>query len=98
MTFDSIREFERYQELSLMERAKVISGLQCQHKIALTCGGTEVKSKKGRRLSYWVDFTYYDIGLNRQRYEDVKGVDTPLSSLKIAMVEAERGIEVEIVR
>lgn len=98
MTFDSIREFERYQELALMEKAKVIRGLVCQHKILLTCGGKPVKSKKGRQLSYWVDFTYYDIEQDKQRYEDVKGYDTPLSMLKIAMVEAELGIEVEIVR
>jgi hypothetical protein len=64
----------------------------------LTCGGREVKSKSGRRLSYWVDFKYYDHETNKWRYEDVKGFDTPLSSLKIAMVEAEYGIEVEIVR
>ena len=98
MKFDSIREYERYQELALMERAKLISGLVCQFKFPLTCGGRPVKSKKGRQLSYWADFTYYDIELDKQRYEDVKGFDTPLSSLKVAMVEAERGIEIEIVR
>jgi hypothetical protein len=98
MTFDSIREFERYQELALLEKAKLIANLECQHKIPLTCGGRPVKSKKGRQLSYWVDFTYYDAELDKQRYEDVKGFDTPVSSLKIALVEAERGIEIEIVR
>jgi hypothetical protein len=98
MKFDSIREFERYQELALMEKAGVINDLTCQHKMPLTCGGVPVKSKKGRQLSYWVDFKYWDVEKDDVRFEDVKGFDTPLSSLKIAMVEAENGIEIEIVR
>lgn len=99
MTFDSIREFERYQELSLMERAGVIKDLACQVVMPLSCGeGKAVLSKAGRQLSYWVDFSYYDIEQKRKRYEDVKGFDTKLSMLKIAVVEAHYGIEVEIVR
>lgn len=100
LKFDSIREAERYQELSLMERAGVINQLECQHKIPLTCGGEPVLSKKNRKLAYWVDFKYWDVENERWRYEDVKGYDTPLSSLKVAVVEAESGgsILVEIVR
>ena len=98
MTFDCIREFERYQELALMEKAGVIMTLQCQYKIPLTCGRRPVMSKACRQLSYWVDFTYWDNEQQRQRYEDVKGYDTRLSALKVAVVEAELGIEIEIVR
>jgi hypothetical protein len=98
MTFDSIREFERYQELALMEKAGVIDDLRCQERINLTCGGAPVKSKKGRQLSYIVDFKYYDRELKRWRLEDVKGYNTRVGDLKIAVVEAETGIEVEIVR
>ena len=50
LTFDSIREFERYQELALMERAKVISGLVLQKRFPLTVGGKKVMSKKSRNL------------------------------------------------
>lgn len=98
LKFDSIKECNRYKELALLERAKVISGLVLQHKFPLTVGGKKVLSKKGRQLSYWVDFSYWDVEQARQRYEDVKGCDTPLSSLKVAVVEAEHGIEIEIVR
>jgi len=98
LKFDSMRELARYKELALMERAKLISGLVLQKKFPLAAGGNKVMSKKGRQLSYWVDFTYWDVDQARQRYEDVKGFDTPLSMLKIALVEAELGIEVEIVR
>jgi hypothetical protein len=98
MKFDSIREFERYQELHILEKAKKISGLIHQHRIKLSCGGVPVLSKKGRQLSYIVDFTYWDYELDRQRFEDVKGYNTPLGDLKIAVVEAETGNEIEIVR
>ena len=98
MKFDSIREAERYQELELMEKAGVIRDLQCQVRIALTAGGTPVKSKKGRQLAYVVDFKYWDNELRRYRYEDVKGYATPLGNLKMAVVEAETGNEIEIVR
>ena len=98
MTFDSIRERDRYCELELLESVKVIRDLQCQVKMPLACGGTPVMSRKGRQLSYWVDFKYWDNELRRYRYEDVKGYDTRLSSLKVAVVEAEYGIEIAIVR
>lgn len=45
-----------------------------------------------------VDFKYWDVTERRMRYEDVKGYDTRLSALKVAVVEAESGIMVEIVR
>lgn len=98
MKFDSIREFERFQELHLMEKAGVISDLQHQVRIALTAGGKPVLSKKGRQLAYVVDFKYWDNELRRYRFEDVKGYNTPLGDLKIAFVEAETGSVIEIVR
>ena len=98
MTFDSIREFERYQELNLLEAAGKIRELKCQVRINLTAGGTPVRSKKGRQYAYVVDFKYWDNELRRMRYEDVKGYETPLGNLKMALVEAETGSEIEIVR
>lgn len=98
MKFDSIREFERYQELNLLELAGTIQDLQCQVSIKLTAGGAPIKSKKNRQYSYKVDFKYWDNELRRWRFEDVKGYNTPLGDFKIAVVEAETGIEVEIVR
>ena len=98
MTFDSIREFERYQELALLEKAGVIKDLQCQVTKNLTAGGVPIRSKKNRQFAYVLDFQYYDNEQERMRYEDVKGYATPLGNLKIAIVEAESGIEIEIVR
>lgn len=100
MTFDSIREFERYQELALLEKAGVIKDLECQVEIRITAGGNPVMSKlrKGHQYRYVVDFKYYDNEQGRTRYEDVKGYATRLGNLKMAVVEAETGIEIEIVR
>ena len=95
--FDSKKEMARYIELYLLEKGKAISGLTCQHRIPLTCGGRPVKSKKGRQLAYFVDFTYWDNGKKRQCYEDVKGYHTPLGDLKIAVVEAEQGIHIDLI-
>lgn len=81
-----------------MEKAGVIRELKCQVRIALSCGGKPVMSKKGRQLAYIVDFKYWDNEKRRMRYEDVKGYATPLGNLKIAVVEAETGSEIEIVR
>ena len=96
--FDSLLESKRYQELDLMVRAEVIRDLNLQVAMILRCGGTEVKSAKGRTLKYYADFSYWDIEQGRQRWEDSKGYDTPLSALKRAMIKAEYGIEIEIVR
>lgn len=100
MTFDSIREFERYQELALLEKAGVIEDLQCQVPVKLTCGGAPVlsKRKKGHQYYYVVDFKYYDREKKGWRFEDVKGYNTRASDIKIAVVEAETGIQIEIVR
>ncbi len=100
MKFDSIREFERYQELKLLETAGVISKLECQPVFKITVGGRPVMSKrrKGHQYEYRADFRYYDNEQDRVRIEDVKGYFTPLSVFKIAILEAETGTEVEIVR
>jgi hypothetical protein len=82
----------------LLVRAEVIKELRCQVPMILRCGGTEVKSEKGRTLKYLADFQYWDNEQGKRRWEDVKGYDTPLSKLKRAMILAEYGIVVEIVR
>jgi len=96
INFDSKRERDRYIELRLLENAGEITDLQVQPKMWLRCGGVDVKSKKGRILSYSADFLYIMDG--DEVYEDVKGMMTPVAALKIAMVEAEYGIEIKIVR
>jgi hypothetical protein len=99
--FDSIREFERYQELRLLERAGEVTNLTVQPRFFLKCGDTEIKIRSdrypnGRRVSYYGDFQYDEKG--ETMVEDVKGQDTPVSRLKRAIVEAQYGVRVKIVR
>lgn len=101
--FDSVREYERYQELCLLEKAGEITKLEVQPKFPLVCGGVEVRIRSerypnGRKVSYYGDFSYYDVKAKQKRIEDVKGMDTPVSRLKRALVETMYGIPVTIVR
>lgn len=52
----------------------------------------------GRKASYRADFVYQDHDRNERVVEDVKGVDTSESRLRRAIVEAQYGVRVEIVR
>ena len=73
-----------------------------QPKFPLRCGDTPIKIRSGRypngrQVNYYGDFAYRDKA-GKRRVEDVKGADTPISRLKRAMVEAQYGVQVEIVR
>jgi hypothetical protein len=100
--FDSKRECARYKELKLLEKAGSISLLCLQPKFWLKCGGKDILIKSdrypnGRRASYRADFEFID-DLGVRHVEDVKGFDTSGSRLRRAIVEAEYGVRVEIVR
>ena len=101
--FDSIREAERYKELKLLERAKEVAELKLQPRFKLSCGGKPIKVRSkgfpgGRHLTYIADFQYWDCATHKTVVEDVKGFDTPVSRMKRAILEAETGILVDIVR
>ncbi|MEE0106677.1 MAG: DUF1064 domain-containing protein [Lachnospiraceae bacterium] len=87
MTFDSKKEAKRYQELSLLQKAGEISGLQTQVRYVLipaqrevsdevyTKGANKGKYKPGKLLerecTYVADFVYYKDG--EVVVEDTKG-------------------------
>lgn len=101
ITFDSKREAKRYQELKLLERAGEIANLTIQPKFPLRCNGRDILIRsnryyRGRKATYYADFSYTT--KEGRVVEDVKGADTALSRLKRAIVEAEYGVRVEIVR
>jgi hypothetical protein len=100
--FDSKRECGRYKELKLLRKLGRIKDLTLQPKFWIKCGGVDVKIKSkgypnGRRASYRADFAYVDCH-GKSHVEDVKGMDTSGSRLRRALVEAEYGITIEIVR
>lgn len=101
--FPSMGEARRYQLLRLREKAGEIANLRVQPKFWLTCGGRDVrirsaKRPNGTRCSYTADFEYDDLTDDRHVVEDFKGYDTYRARLKRAVVEAEYGIRIEVVR
>lgn len=81
LKFDSKKEYKRYTELKLLERAGVISDLRLQVPFELVPaqpGGL----RSERPLTYVADFVYYDREKGFQVVEDTKGVKTDLYIVK----------------
>lgn len=72
ITFDSRKEYKRFCELSLLERAGKITGLQRQVKFELIPSQRIAGKVVERAVSYVADFTYKD-GQGVLHVEDVKG-------------------------
>ncbi len=86
-TFDSKKEFSRYQELLLLQRARKISGLERQVKIPLLPSQKDENGKViERAVTYIADFVYFDIERNKTVVEDTKGFKTPDYILKRKMM------------
>lgn len=95
MTFDSKKEYKRYCELSLLERAGEITELRRQVKCVLIPSQYEpdIVGKKGgrkrgklieREISYIADFVYIQNG--KLVVEDTKGYKTPDYIMKRKMM------------
>ena len=105
-TFDSIKEFRRYQELKLMEKAGLVYDLQRQVKFKLIPAQREFtddvtatgKPKKGKLIehecSYWADFVYRD-QYGFRVVEDVKGVRTEVYKIKRKLMLWIHGIRIK---
>lgn len=89
----STLEARRCTELHLMERGGLIRDLQAhpQKRFRLDVNGVHV-------CDYLADFVYFDIERNREVVEDTKGFMTEVARLKLKLVAAVHGIEVEVVR
>lgn len=77
LRFDSKKEYKRYTELKLLERAGVIRDLRLQVPFEL------IPAQKGglrseRPMTYVADFVYFDIEKGKEITEDTKGVKTDL--------------------
>jgi len=95
--FDSKREAARWRDLSLMQAAGEISDLKRQVRYPLRGANGDLVSVSGRTLSYVADFTYFDRAAGRQVVEDIKGHQTDVSKLKLAIMAAQ-GLPVRVVR
>ena len=88
--FDSKKEADRFVELALMEKAKLIQDLKTQVAFPLIA-----KSQYGREIVYRADFTYYQDG--KLVVEDTKSpaTKTPLYRLKKRLLAERYGIVIQ---
>jgi len=92
--FDSIKEFNRYQELKLLERAGKISGLSTQVPFDLIPKQYDDNGKfLFHGITYVADFTYWKDG--QYIVEDCKGFKTKEYQLKKKMLYYFRHIKIK---
>lgn len=71
--FDSKREMNRYLDLKLMLKCKLIKDLELQPRIDIVIGGVQVRYfPSARKMQYVADFRYFDIEKGETVIEDVK--------------------------
>ena len=88
ITFDSIKEKNRYIELKILEKAELIKELEMQPKFLLI-DTIRYKGKTYPKTYYIADFRYYDNHLKKYIVEDVKSKITAKDKtyrLKIKML------------
>ena len=79
--FDSRAEHRRYGELKLMQKARLIEDLEVHPRFAAIVNNQKICVVE-------LDFRYFDKTKNKTIYEDVKGLDTPISKLKRKLLKA----------
>lgn len=95
ITFDSIKECNRYKELKLMERAGCIKELQLQKEFELQPAFI-INNKKIRAIKYVCDFYYYDNEKKKYVVEDVKSEVTKTQVYKIKKKVMQYKYKIEI--
>ena len=81
--FDSQKEYHRWCELKLLERAGRITGLARQVKFVLIPSQKDSHGKTiERECSYLADFSYIDTATGESVVEDAKGVKTEAYKIK----------------
>ena len=82
-TFDSLREFRRWQELKLLERSGEIYDLERQVPFVIVPKQLDQNGKLVfREVKYIADFAYKEKGKLVRTVEDAKGVRTEVYKLK----------------
>ena len=94
-TFDSQKEAQRYAELRLLERGKVIEDLRWQVKFELIPAQKDENGKViERAVNYVADFTYVEKRTGEFIVEDTKGFKTKEYILKRKMMLYFHGIRI----
>ena len=84
--FDSKKEGDRYIQLKILEKAKLIKDLELQKSFELQPTFRK-NGKTYRKIVYIADFYYFDNHLGKYIVEDVKGYKTKEYALKKKMFE-----------
>lgn len=106
IVYDSKKEYNRYRELLLLERAGAISNLQRQVKYVLipaqrepdtigARGGVRKGKLLERECSYVADFVYIDTTKGEQIVEDTKGFRTKDYIIKRKLLLWVHGIRIK---
>ena len=93
ITFDSQKEYRRFRELSLLERAGKITELQRQVKFELIPSQRIDGKVVERACSYVADFVYMENG--KKVVEDTKGFKTKDYIIKRKLLLKEYGIQIK---
>ena len=93
MTFDSVKEYRRYCELLLLERAGAITKLERQVKYELIPAQRIDGKVVERACQYIADFVYLENG--KKVVEDTKGVKTKDYIIKRKLMLYIHGIQVK---
>ncbi len=81
VSFDSIKEADRYKQLKLLEKAGKIVDLELQPKYDLL-DSFKYNGETIRKISYKADFRYIDVESDQLIVEDVKGFKTEVYKIK----------------
>lgn len=92
MTFDSVKEYRRFCELSLLERAGAIADLQRQVKFELIPSQRVDGKVVERPCNYVADFVYQEGG--KTVVEDTKGFKTKDYIIKRKLMLQVHGIRI----
>lgn len=93
LTFDSVKEYRRYCELRLLERAGEVAELRRQVKFELLPSQRVDGKVVERSVTYIADFVYTDKD-GRQVVEDTKGVRTKEYIIKRKLLLHKYGIRI----
>lgn len=98
LSFDSKKEYQRYQQLTALEQQGLISQLELQKRFELI---PSVKYKHAKRakpaIRYYADFVYVDTATGELIVEDVKSPATrknPAYVIKKHLMMALKNIEI----
>ena len=95
ITFDSVKEANRWQELRMLERAGEIRDLQRQVPFVVIPTQRDENGKLiEKEVRYVADFTYIEKGKLTRTVEDVKGMRTREYVLKRKMLLWRLGIRI----